>query len=235
MMHDTERAPDERGTSDLPNETPGRCRRRRRQRGFTLIELLIVIGIIGTLAAVLLPAILETGSAADSAATEATMIELETAIKKFNRAEGYYPTDDLRVLKKGVKPDWKPDNGHNTGIESLVVMLSQNKKEGTDLGGLAKHFTNTDGDLHGADLPLLSGRKDRIEIADAWGTPLVYFSKLNMDKKQSVQPSPDDAPVQVGAKKRADGTYYGAGKYQLLSAGADLTFGTDDDQAWPNN
>ena len=217
----------------MPVRDPGPARRGR--AGFTLIELLIVISILGVLAAVLLPTLLETGAAAEESATEATMLQLDTACKTFNRSKGYYPPDDLQWLEKGAKAPWKSDNGRNTGIESLVCMLSQSTREGSDLSGLADSFVNTDADQPGAPLPLLGGRTDRIEIADEWGTPLVYFSKLNMDKPQTVVPGPEEAPVQVKAKRRPDGSYFGAGKFQLLSAGKDLTFGTDDDLVWPSN
>jgi hypothetical protein len=48
-------------------------------------------------------------------------------------------------------------------------------------------------------------------------------------------PAVDEAPVQVKAKRREDGSYYGAKKFQILSAGKDLTFGTDDDLSFPSN
>ena len=205
------------------------------QAGFTLIELLIVIGIIATLAAVLLPRILDTDNVAKGTATEARMLQLNDACNNFNRAMGYYPPDNFQYLKKGNGPAWKKDNGQNTGIESMLVMVSQNKKEGTDLSGLSDFFVNTDADQNGAPVPMLGGISGRMELADGWGTPLVYWTKLSMSKPQLVVPYDGDAPISVTAKKRADGTYYGGSKFQILSAGKDLTFGTDDDIVWPAN
>ena len=44
----------------------------------------------------------------------------------------------------------------------------------------------------------------------------------------------DGEQVQVKPKRRADNVVYG-NRFQLLSAGRDRTFGTDDDLAWPEN
>ena len=206
-----------------------------KQNGFTLIELLIVIGIIGTLAAVLLPRILDTDHAAKQTETEALMLQLSTACKKFETKFGYYPSDDLRYLRKGAGPAWKTDNGQNTGIESLLVMVSQSTKGGTNLSGMRDKMTNTDADKHGAPYPLLDDMTQRMEIADGWNTPMVYFSKFNMKKSQLVVPAVDEAPVRVKARRREDGSYYGAKRFQILSAGRDLTFGTDDDISFPSN
>jgi prepilin-type N-terminal cleavage/methylation domain-containing protein len=204
-----------------------------RSGGFTLVELLIVIGIIGLLAVVLLPGILETEGAAKATATQATMLQLKTGCETFARKHGYYPPDDLKSPEAQGASAWKPDNGLNTGIESLVVFLSQSRQDGIDLSELSDHFTNTDKDDHGVDLPVLR-RRDRIEIADAWGRPFAYFGKFGMDKTQQVaMPEQDALPAR--AKKRADGTHLGAGKFQLLSAGKDGIFGTDDDLSWPED
>jgi prepilin-type N-terminal cleavage/methylation domain-containing protein len=202
--------------------------------GFTLVELLIVISILAVLAAVLLPQILGTRESANIAATEANLQMLETGIQNWNREHGYYPPDDLKAVEATAKTNWKPDNGRNTGIESLVCFLSQSGRDGLDLGSLADRFTNTDGDDHGMDLPLLR-RRERLEIADHWNTPLVYFARQGLERSQQVVPAPDQDAVPVKCRRRADGQPYGAGKFQLLSAGPDLAFGTADDLVWPPN
>lgn len=204
-----------------------------RASGFTLIELLIVISILGLLAAVLLPSILNTQESANETATSGSMLQLQTGCQAFSNEHGYFPPDDLRNPEGADKQPWKPDNGINTGIESLVCFLSLQKRGGMDLSGMADLLCNTDKDDHGTEQPLLHQR-GRVEVADAWGTPLAYFAKAGMEKVQQVMPPEQDAQP-VKAKRRADGSYHGAGKYQLLSAGRDRTFGTDDDLVWPSN
>ena len=204
-----------------------------RARGFTLIELLIVITIIALLAAALMPAVFGAGVASKVTATEADQLVLSNGCEAWNRKHGYFPPDDLKSPEAAVKVAWKTDNGTNTGIESLVAFLSQSAGDGQDLSALADRFTNTDKDQHGVELPLLH-RSDRIEMADAFGTPMAYFTKFGMDKAQSIALPEKDA-VPVKAKRRDPSTYVGHGKYQILSAGPDLIFGTDDDIVWPRN
>lgn len=207
---------------------------RGRANGFTLIELLIVISILGVLAAVLLPNILGTQELANEKSTEGTMITLQTGCTTFSNEHGYFPPDDLRHPEGATKQPWKVDNGINTGVESLVCFLSLQKRGGTDLTGLSQDLlTNTDKDDHGVEQPLLHQR-GRLEVADAWRTPLAYFTKAGMAKEQQVMPDEQDVQ-RVKAKKRDDGSFYGAGKWQLLSAGKDGTFGTADDLVWPSN
>jgi hypothetical protein len=161
------------------------------------------------------------------------MLRLQTGCETFSRKHGYFPPDDLKSPEAASKLNWKADNGQNTGIESLVAFLSQSTRDGADLSDLGDRLTNTDKDDHGAELPVLK-RKDRIELADAWGMPLCYFGQFGMEKQQLVT-SPEGDPLPAKAARRDDGAYHGAGKYQLLSAGKDGVFGTEDDLPWPKN
>ncbi|MEC7584435.1 MAG: type II secretion system protein [Planctomycetota bacterium] len=205
---------------------------RSRFSGFTLIELLIVVSIIGLLTVAFLPDLLSSGESADEAATQVNMSRLATGCETFMRKRGYYPPDNF------VDPDgkykFKSDNGVNTGIESLVAFLSQSRASGMDLSDLGDQLTNTDGDDNGEVLPLLS-RKGRVELSDAWGMPLVYFSKTGSGfaAEQTVRGFGQD--MTVTARKNQDGLPIGGRKFQILSAGSDQVFGTEDDLSYPVN
>jgi len=207
------------------------------QRGFTLIELLVVIGILGLLAAAFLPDLIGGRDTANITETGLRQQFLVNGINAYKSANGTVPPDDLRdpLAKLTVKPD----NGSNMGIESLVFFLSQKGSGGIDLSEHEAWLDNTDADDHGTAMPRL-GRTTRMEVVDAWGTPMAYFSSVSQvagfDKVQKVMlPGEVGGGEVVDAKawKRADGGFLGAGKYQIVSAGKDRVFNTDDDVTWP--
>ena len=202
-------------------------------RGFSLIELLIVVGILGLLSAVLLPNLFEFGETAKLKQTRALLqVNLGPSIDELKGAGGTYPPDNLQPREPDAKVAWKTDNGRNTGSESLLVFLGQTMKFHEALKAVP--LVNTDGDQHGANIKAFD-TTERMEFADAWGTPIVYFEKTNMDKAQLVVPADDLEPQKVTPKKRDDGVVLGRNAYQLLSAGPDRTFGTADDISWPEN
>ncbi len=209
-------------------------RQTSRQHGFTLVELIVVIGIISLLAVALTPAISRAIGASDDGETHARLERLKTAISKFEGENGFYPPDDFVDMQDapiGVKA--KTDSV-NSGIESLVMFLCWRHQGGTDLTEHEDWLSNTDGDMNTAAIPLLD-RKDKVEVADAWGTPFAYFHNRNYKKRQMVRrggEGGDDVTV-YAAKHPETGKVLGKRSYQLISAGADLEFGTDDDITHP--
>lgn len=87
------------------------ARRRRNAGGFTLIELLLVLVILGTLAAIVVPKFTGRGEQAKEAAARATMKSIELALDAFEIDNGSYPqgTDGLASLieEPNDAKDWK--------------------------------------------------------------------------------------------------------------------------------
>ena len=199
-----------------------------RQRGFTLIELLVVIAILSLLIVAFLPDMKSGQVAAQVTKTRGVLMTLRTAVDGFEKKNGMYPADEIPP-----KLALKPDNGINTSSEALVLQLAVNRT-GFDLDSMRGDLGNTDkDDLGGA----VSGvnLQGRMEVVDAWGTPILWFSKSGMNRPQRVQRSEDQGGDVIEAKAwmGENGAPLGSGKFQLVSAGPDSTFNTDDDITWP--
>jgi general secretion pathway protein G len=72
------------------NAAPGRAR----QRGFTLIEIMVVVIIIGLLAAVIVPSVINKVDEARVAKAKSDIQGLETALTMFRLDNSKYPTTD---------------------------------------------------------------------------------------------------------------------------------------------
>lgn len=206
------------------------------RKGFTLIELLVVITILGLLAVALLPQINSIMGKGDEATTRARIVLLRQMIEIYAKNEGDFPPSEFAKAEKGVKV--KTD-AINMGIESLLIHLHQkNLGANFSLEDKADWLKNTDGDDNGSEIPELHTTQ-KYEVVDAWHNPLVYFRNDSYRKPQEVQLSDGEGEggggdtVTVSAMK-GQRDYVNSRKFQILSAGEDGEFGTDDDICYPD-
>ena len=82
------------------------------------------------------------------------------------------------------------------------------------------NFGNTDGDIFNV-VPAGSSRPEAMEILDPWGSPIIYIHKTGYTKGGVQVMNAAGDIVEVEAIKKADGTYYNATTFQVISLGPD--------------
>jgi general secretion pathway protein G len=87
----------------------------RRSRGFTLIEIMVVIVILGVLAALIVPRVLERPDEARVVAAKSDIAAIMQALKLYRLDNQRYPTADqglaalvARPEAEPLPPNWKP-------------------------------------------------------------------------------------------------------------------------------
>ncbi|MBV8806440.1 MAG: type II secretion system major pseudopilin GspG [Sinobacteraceae bacterium] len=84
------------------------------QRGFTLIEIMVVVIIIGLLAAVIVPQVIDKVDQARTTKAKADIQSIETALTMFRLDNSKYPTTDQGLQALVVQPTdpsirhWRP-------------------------------------------------------------------------------------------------------------------------------
>jgi prepilin-type N-terminal cleavage/methylation domain-containing protein len=198
---------------------------RSKRRGFTLIETIAAIAIIAILFVFLVPRLIGGQDRVRAGNTKSFLAQLAAQIAEVELEKGDWP-------RSTPTTGMDLPNKVNVGSELLVVALYAPDRPHPGLPD--ERLVNTDGDTARkslTSLPLAA----LYEIADDWQNPIAYIHRSDYDQPFEYQTiGADGAPwVQtVRARKNpATGDYYEPMRFQLLSAGPDGEFGTDDDVA----
>ncbi|MCH2102367.1 MAG: hypothetical protein MK209_10650, partial [Planctomycetes bacterium] len=153
------------------------------------------------------------------------MDTLATMIREYRQIEGDLPNDRL--------PSGVNSGAMNANAEALYVELFAAGYSGQQPN--QEWLVNTDEDTAAKSLTSMPSR-ELFEISDAWDNPIVYFYSLHYGDSAQVMAGPDGMTYEqevAVAKNERTGAYLQQNGFQLISAGEDGEFGTEDDIVKP--
>lgn len=194
--------------------------------GFSLIEILVVITIIGLLITVSTGAYQKFIDRADIAKTGTLIIELEEYGSDYNDRRGDYPPSLLKSLGLATTGDES-----NEGIEAFVQALYNKDYDGhrPDSTSELINLDEDEANKNKTNFP----KAELLEFKDAWGNPIIYIRHTDYEKSFTYTmwgTGTETAEVQA-LKNPQTGTYFNFESCQIISAGPDGEFDTDDDVA----
>jgi general secretion pathway protein G len=84
----------------------------KRQSAFTLIEILVVVAILGILAAIVVPRIMDRPDEAKRVAARADIAAIVQSLKLYRLDNGFYPTSDQGLVALVQRPASGPVPGN---------------------------------------------------------------------------------------------------------------------------
>lgn len=195
--------------------------------GFTLIELLAVLLIIAVIGAALVPSLLSSSEAVETTSTRTLIAQISAEIEAYEREIGDYPPStfpgDLDPRPTAV----------NMGAEMLVIALLPADGSYRASEAYEDALANSDQDVLKSSLTRFSD-PSAFEFADAWDNPIAYLHRRDyvqggeylsysyVEDAWVEQVVTGEVNPKTGDPRRPD-------SFQLISAGADGVFGTEDD------
>ena len=208
----------------------------RRNDGFTLLELLVVMAIIALLAGIGLLGIIPMLRSSEAESVQTVVTQVAAALEAYanNPKNGDFPPT---VLDNDTLPGFGVSrNDKNTGIESVMVCLHRpNTTTSFDVEDVPwpDAMENLDQDRTQVTLTDFSmDDRNLYELLDWWGTPFAYFHHRDYDiiaAKNMGRVTGLNGIIKAKPWKSPKGFWYRRNGFQLISAGPDLAFNTDDD------
>ena len=186
------------------------------------MELMIVLVIIGILSAAFVAFggnSLEKGKVK---AAKANLHAISAMIESYRSVEGEYPSD---YLPSGIAV-----NTTNSRAEALYLALFD--AEYTGQRPSQDWLINTDSDESVRNTTAL-GTRELFEIGDEWDNPIIYFDSLHYNDRIATIVMAGEAVIEEQEvnphRNERTNSFSKPSSFQLVSAGPDGLYGTNDD------
>ena len=194
--------------------------------GFTLIEIMAVLLILSILITFLVRSVSSGQRTMELEATRALLTEIGGIIEEYKDELGAYPPSTF-----SGELDPRPSNT-NQGAESLVIELWRKGRAWQARAVEEDMLGNTDEDATKSSLTTYTSA-EAFELVDPWANPIAYLAHGDYGKEQvylTLDASGASQESKVKALRSAKtGDPFRKASFQLISAGPDGLFGTQDD------